>query len=90
MLTVHSYDGHKLAPEFIAKNYPDSKMIFACDAPLTPTMDSISMYFTLLGGTNSYPRTVIIDENGIIAFAQDGAVSHAKLVEVIEGIKAAR
>ena len=62
-------------------------MIVACDAPLTK---EISMYFTLLGGTNYYPRTLIIDENGIIAFAQDSAVSKAKLVEVIEGIKAAR
>ena len=90
VLTVHAYDTVKSAPEFIATKYPESKMIFASDAPMSETMTSFNMYFTLLGGTSSYPRTVIIDENGIIAFAQDGAVSHAKLVEVIEGIKAAR
>jgi hypothetical protein len=87
VLTVHSYAGVNLAPEFIEKNFPNSKMIFAADACLT---GSISMYFTLLGGTNYYPRTVIIDENGIIAFTKDGAINYAKLVEVIEGIKATR
>lgn len=84
VLTVHSHDSVNLAPEFIKTYYPESKMIFAADTCLA---GSISMYFTLLGGTNSYPRTVIIDENGIITFTKDGAVSHGKLIEVIEGIK---
>ena len=90
MLTVHTVYNTKSkleAPDYIAEHFNDSKMLFAYDAALTSVSD---MYFTLLGGTNSYPRTVIIDENGIIAFTKDGAVNHAKLVEVIEGIKAAR
>ena len=90
VLTVHTVYNVKSkleAPDYISANYKDSKMLFAYDAAFTSDSD---MYFTLLGGTNSYPRTVIIDENGIIAFAKDGAVNHAKLVEVIEGIKAAR
>lgn len=90
VLTVHTVYNTKSkleAPDYIAEHFNDSKMLFAYDAALTSVSD---MYFTLLGGTNNYPRTVIIDENGIIAFTKDGAVNHAKLVEVIEGIKAAR
>ena len=84
VLTVHSHDSVALAPDFIKTYYPESKMIFASDACLT---GSVSMYFTLLGGTNYYPRTVVIDENGIIVYAQDSAISHGKLVEIIESIK---
>lgn len=84
VLTVHSVDGSSNAPEYIATNFPDSKMIFAYDLPLTQYVD---MYFNLLGGTEYYPRTLILDERGVIVLAQDGKLSHAKLVETIESIK---
>ncbi|MBR5144544.1 MAG: 4Fe-4S binding protein [Clostridia bacterium] len=84
VLTVHSYDGKQFAPDFIHEKYPNSDMLFAYDSQLSGI---ISMYFTLLGGTNSYPRTVIVDEDGIIRFTRDGSINHAKLVEIIEEIK---
>ena len=87
VLTVHSVFNtqSKLeAPEYIANNFPDSKMIFAYDLPLSQASD---LYFTLLGGTNSYPRTLLIDDNGIIVKTTDGKLEHQQLVEVIESIK---
>ena len=59
-------------------------MLFAYDVPLT---DMIDMYFNLLGGKSSYPRTLILDENGVIVLTQDGKLSHSQLVETIESIK---
>ena len=84
VLTVHTVDDAIHAPEYIETNFKDSKMLFAYDVPLA---ESIDMYFTLLGGTSSYPRTLILDENGIIVFAADGKISHNQLVEVIETTK---
>ena len=85
VLTIHTVSYKKDAPEYIQQNFPDSKMMFAYDTSLT---DSIDMYFYLLGGKSSYPRTLVLDENGIIRMTADGKVSHTKLVEAIEAIKA--
>lgn len=82
VLTVHTVDYASEAPDYIATNFPDSKMLFAYDVPLAGNID---MYFTLLGGTSSYPRTLILDKNGIVLFTADGKVNHSQLVTVIEG-----
>lgn len=84
VLTVHTVTQKNGAPAYIAENFPESKMIFAYDVPLTPTVD---MYFNLLGGKSSYPRTLILDENGVIVLAKDGKLEHSQLVETIESIK---
>lgn len=85
VLTVHTVSYKKDAPTYVQEHFPDSKMIFAYDAPLT---NSIDMYFTLLGGKASYPRTLIIDEDGIIQLTKDGPLNHSQLVDTIESIKA--
>ena len=45
------------------------------------------MYFNLLGGKSSYPRTLILDRNGVITFTFDGKLEHSQLIEEIEKIK---
>lgn len=85
VLTVHTHSERESAPEYIAEHFPNSKMLFAYDLPLTKTVD---MYFNLLGGTDSYPRTLILDTEGIVVLTQDGKMSHSQLVETIEAIKA--
>ena len=84
VLTVHTVDYAPEAPEYIATHFPDSKMLFAYDKYLA---EGVDMYFTLLGGTSSYPRTLILDENGVILFTADGKVSHDQLVNVIESAR---
>ena len=84
VLTVHSVAEKEEAPAYIAEHFPDSKMIFAYDTPLTEYVD---IYFNLLGGKSAYPRTLILDENGVIVLARDGKLSHQQLVDTIEGIK---
>ena len=37
------------------------------------------MYFDLLGGTSYYPRTLVLDENGVITYANDGSVTYGQL-----------
>ena len=84
VLTIHTVDYAEEAPEYINTHFPDSKMLFAYDESLTDTID---MYFTLLGGTSSYPRTLVLDERGVIVFTADGKVEHSQLVEAIEDAK---
>ena len=84
IITVHSVYTRNEAPAYIEEHFPDSKMIFAYDLPLTENVD---MYFNLLGGKSSYPRTLILDEKGIVVAAYDGKVDHSQLVDNIESIK---
>ena len=84
VITIHTTTSKEEAPAYIAEHFADSKMIFAYDLPLTKYKD---MYFDLLGGKSSYPRTLILDENGIITFARDGSLEHEELVEQIELIQ---
>ena len=84
VLTIHSVLNKSEAPAYIAEHFADSKMLFAYDLPLTGNID---MYFNLLGGKSSYPRTLILDENGIVVFEVDGKVDHQTLVDTIESIK---
>lgn len=84
VLTIHSVESSAEAPAYIAEHFPNSKMLFAYDIPLTEYVD---MYFNLLGGTSYYPRTLILDERGVIALTRDGKLNHEQLVETIEEIK---
>ena len=54
------------------------------DEPLISTRDK---YYTMLGGNGMYPRTLILDENGVITFEYTNAVSYETLVSEIEKIK---
>ncbi len=84
VLTIHTTTSKSKAPAYIEENFPGSKMLFAYDEKLDNYKD---MYFTLLGGSDSYPRTLILDENGVITFATDGGLEYEELVEQIEAIK---
>ena len=84
VITIHSTAGKDAAPSYISNNYSDSRMIFAYDIAL---MQNVDMYYNLLGGKSSYPRTMILDENGVITFIQDGALGYDDLVREINAIK---
>ena len=80
VIAIHSVSGKENAPEYIANNFSDSNIIFTCDLPLSSTGD---VYFTMLGGSGLYPRTIILDENGVITFIQDGMLNYEQIVNEI-------
>ena len=86
VLAVHTTDAIKDAPAYINANYPDSNIIFAKDEKGAAVFDA---YYSLLGGTGSYPTTFIIDKDGIVRYSEVGALSYAKLKSKIEmlGVK---
>lgn len=75
------------APAYIADHYPDSPIVFLSDY----IADGVSAddpyaefnrngYFTLLGGVYSdYPRTVVLDERGIITHVFPNSVTESEL-----------
>lgn len=77
VFTIHTNMIINTAPEFIGKYYPDSKLIFASD------LEGES-YYSLLGGRGTYPYTVIIDENGVIAEVFVQALHYEDLEAVIK------
>ena len=87
IVTVHSILDAPTAPEYISTNYPNSNMLFTQDS--MQTVDGAEYdVFTLLGGRNSYPRTLILDSEGVITFAFTGSLHYEELVAEIANAKA--
>ena len=87
IVTVHSILDAPTAPEYISTNYPNSNMLFTQDSMQTVGGAEYDV-FTLLGGRNSYPRTLILDSEGVITFAFTGSIHYEELVAEIANAKA--
>ncbi len=80
-LIIHTNSNRDTAPEYIDKNFSGSEMIFAYDVPLDENTD---VYFNLLGGTFFYPRTLVLDDRGVISHAVDSTITYDELKAEIE------
>ena len=65
---------------YVSENFPDTKILFAYD-----NADN-SGYFAA-GGIGYVPQTAIIGRDGIIIYSDAGALTHSRLVEIIEANK---
>ena len=79
IIAAHDYSGRANAPAYIEENFPSSKIIFAYDSYYGDA-------FFAAGGTKYVPRTAILDQNGVIVYAQDGMMTYEQLVSIIEGL----
>jgi hypothetical protein len=70
------------AVDYIKANYPDASMLFACDKGDATTL--AGEFFTLLGGRDAYPRTLILDEEGVILQVLDGSVKYEELKAAVD------
>ena len=77
IIAAHDYSGRANAPAYIENNFPSSKIIFAYDSYYGDA-------FFAAGGTKYVPRTAILDQNGVIVYAQDGMMTYEQLVSIIE------
>ncbi len=77
VIAVHNFRQQNLAPAWLAENYPETKINFTLDYEK-------NAYFESLGGTDAWPMTVILDENGIVIFTTPTSVHYEDLQEVIE------
>ena len=82
VIAIHSASVNHTAPDYLAENYPDTKLIFAWE---TTNVDGISgPYYIQLGGLGSYPYTVVLDENGVIVKIFFSSVHYEDLKAVVE------
>ena len=84
IVAVHSVENFAGAPTYVKDYYSDSDIIFAADENLKQGNVYRDECYETFGGDGYYPYTVIIDENGIITYANSGAISKAKLAYEIE------
>ena len=82
VIAVHTHMIYDTAPEYIQEHYPDSKMVFAKD--YDDNDDMVEEYYTMLGGRDAYPYTVILDENGVIVKIFVSSVHYEDLKAVVE------
>ncbi len=80
VLAVHSDLDFDTAAGYVNEHYKDSLMLFGKD---TPT-DYVDVYFTMLGGMDSYPITIVVDAEGVIIANIPHEVTETELRQIIE------
>ena len=83
VVALHTVDYKSDAAGYVDKNFKDSDIIFGYDIPYEED-DSIDHWFTMFGGGDSYPMTVIIDENGIILELIYDTIHYDELKSIID------
>ena len=84
VVAVHTSgtEGWEEPEEYIAKNFPDSKMLFVRD--VRAEGETVDAYYTALGGRGTYPITLVLDKNGIITNKTLKEMGYDDLVAAIE------
>lgn len=77
---VHSVENSDGAADFVSSNFHETVMNWVCDEEI----DTAGSYYEMMGGTGVYPRTVILDENGVVLYACDAVLSESDLIAEIE------
>jgi thiol-disulfide isomerase/thioredoxin len=84
VIAIHTFDQMDESDEYIEEHFPDSKMLFGVDR-LVKDGDTTSgeYFYTSLGGTGTYPITVIVDPNGEIFTLQQTELDYSTLAVLI-------
>lgn len=80
VVAIHSAVSRETAPEYIGAHYPDNKLLFSQDNGEGFTGE----FYTMLGGRGTYPYTVVLDENGIIAKIFVSSLTYEDLKTVVD------
>ena len=80
ILAVHSYEEYNSdIPAFIEQSFPDADFTFCRDT-------EGEAYFHILGGSQAWPVTVVLDENGVIVSSIMGSTTYDELKSIIDNI----
>ena len=72
------------AVSHIKNNFSDSDIVFARDINTGEGISDYDECYEALGGNGYYPYTIILNEEGVITYAKEGALSKAALTLKIE------
>lgn len=80
ILAIHSYEEYNSdIPAFIAESFPGADFTFCRDG-------EGEAYFHMLGGSQAWPVTVVLDEEGVIVSSIMGSTTYDELKSIIDGI----
>lgn len=79
VIAIHTHLGNATESGYLAEHYAESDIIFATDI-------EGEGYYTLLGGRDTYPYTVILDENGVVLHKIVSALEYEDLKEYVEDV----
>ena len=85
IVALHTVDYQGDAPGYVEANFKDSYMLFGYDIPYEDD-DSYDHFFTMFGGGDSYPMTVIIDEEGVIVEVILDVVHYDELKAIVDRV----
>ena len=89
VIAIHTFDQMDESDEYIEENFPDSKMIFGVDRLVKDgDVTSGEYLYTTLGGTGTYPITIIVDPNGKIFSLQQSELDYGTLFVLINAAMA--
>lgn len=83
VIAVHSYDGRNTVADYVSTNFPESDIIFAYDI-------ATEGYYFSLGGTGGYPRTLVLNAEGVITYARAGMIDYDYLASLVESAGAGK
>lgn len=80
ILAVHSYEEYNSdIPAFIEQSFPGADFTFCRDT-------EGEAYFHMLGGSQAWPVTVVLDQDGVIVTSIMGSTTYDELKTIIDGI----
>lgn len=84
VIAIHTFDQMSESDEYIEEHFADSKIKFGVDR-LTVDGDTTSgeYLYTTLGGTGTYPITIIVDPNGEIFSLQQTELDYDTLLVLV-------
>lgn len=75
VIAAHTDIAETDAVEYVARNFPDSRIIFVNDAE--------NRYYSAMGGNGSYPYSLILDANGTVVNSFYGYRSYEQWVAAV-------
>ena len=85
VVAVHTHRDFNTASDYVNTHYKDSDMIFVKDTSLDENDEfADETYFKMLGGGDSYPITIILDENGVIIASIKASMNYNSLKDIID------
>ena len=84
VVAIHTFDQMDESDEYIETNFPESKMLFGVDRLIKEgNASSGEFFYKSLGGSGTYPITIIVDPNGEIFSLQQTELDYDTLLVLV-------
>jgi len=85
VIAIHTFDQLEDSDEYIEEHYPESDMLFGADSLTDGDTSAPEYFYSLLGGTGTYPITIIVNEDGEIFTLKATELNYNSLKFLVEG-----